>query len=169
MTKKVMIHSAKYWLNYFSQGNPDCEVDDDQASLTRRRRCRRPPRGMDGPSGGQPIGGGPGAMQVMARVRPPADTPIIASACAARTGCDLSEPRGVPLALAAGSLFRFPNTERAVSSHTKRAGTEAGAGCPRCTAPPAFDKGRGEDTARQWFRPKCPAHPQPMHACWRRR
>ena len=77
-------------------------------------------------------------MQVMARVRPPADTPIIASACTARTGCHLSEPRGVPLALAAGSLFRFPNTERAVSSHTKRAGTEAGAeGSALYRPPPA--------------------------------
>ena len=108
------------------------------------------PPGTDGPSGGQPIGGGPGAMQVMARVRPPADTPIIASACAARTGCDLSEPRGVPLALAAGSLFRFPNTERAVSSHTKRAGTEAGrtgsARGPRCTAPPPRVRQRNQRT-----------------------
>ena len=34
--------------------------------------------------------------------------------------------------------------------------------------------GSTKDAARtharaQWFRPKCPAHPQPMRACWRRR
>ena len=37
-------------------------------------------------------------------------------------------------------------------------------------SPPPLDKGRGEDARTNcWFRPKCPAHPQPMRARWWRR